>query len=492
MAVPTTIPFDNTYARLPDKFYGRVRPAQAPAPKLIRFNEGLARELNIVPGDDVADVFSGSVVAQGSEPVAIAYAGHQFASFVPSLGDGRANLLGEVVSRAGDRYDIQLKGSGQTPFSRRGDGKAALGPVLREYILSEAMHAMHVPTTRALAAVLTGERVMREEMLPGAVFTRVAASHVRVGTFQYFAARQDHESVRILAEYVIARHYPEALQASAKYKAMLQGIVDRQAALIAQWMDLGFIHGVMNTDNTAISGQTIDYGPCAFMEQYHPATVFSSIDRNGRYAYQNQPAIMIWNLSRLTECLLPLLEAELGSEKAAMDAAYEVLNSFQPVFERAHTAGLRRKLGLHTAQPDDLDLAADLLQRMAQHEADFTLTFRRLADVLEQGEDYPAGQLFRDPSAFSDWSQRWKNRLAAEQIDLRERVAAMRAASPIYIPRNHLVQEMIDAAVQHNDFAPFETLLQVTASPYTERDGLEHFSSPATADQRVLHTFCGT
>lgn len=492
MAVPTTIPFDNTYARLPENFYGRARPAQAPAPRLIRFNEGLARELNIVPGDDVADVFSGSVIAQGSQPLALAYAGHQFASFVPSLGDGRANLLGEVRSVDGTRYDIQLKGSGQTPFSRRGDGKAALGPVLREYILSEAMHAMHVPTTRALAAVLTGERVMREEVLPGAVFTRVAASHIRVGTFQYFAARQDNESVRILADYVIARHYPEALEASARYKAMLQGIVDRQAKLIAKWMDLGFIHGVMNTDNTAISGETIDYGPCAFMEEYHPGTVFSSIDRNGRYAYQNQPAIMIWNLSRLAECLLPLLEAELGGEKPALDAAYEVLNSFQPSFERAHTAGLRSKLGLHTEQADDLDLAADLLQRMAQNEADFTLTFRRLADVLEQGDDFPVARLFRDPSAFTGWSQRWKSRLAAEQAGLHDRVDAMRAASPMYIPRNHLVQEVIDAAVQHNDFTPFETLLQVTADPFTEREGLEHFSSPATAEQRVLHTFCGT
>lgn len=492
MAAVTLIPFDNTYAQLPEAFYARVNPAHVPLPKLVRWNDALARELGIVAGEDVAEVFAGNVIAEGSQPLAMAYAAHQFATFVPALGDGRANLLGEVVAEDGVRYDIHLKGSGRTPFSRRGDGKAALGPVLREYILSEAMHALGVPTTRALAAVLTGEHVAREQMMPGAVFTRVASSHIRVGTFQYFAARQDNDSLRILADYVIERHFHEAKEASHKYETMLQSIVDRQALLIAKWMDVGFIHGVMNTDNTAISGQTIDYGPCAFMEQYHPATVFSSIDRNGRYAYQNQPAIMIWNLSRLAECLLPLLEAEHGGEKAALDVAYKVLNSLQPAFERAHLDGFRKKLGLTTEAANDLDLAADLLQRMAEQQADFTLTFRRLADVLEKKDDFPAAQLFRDPSAFTEWSQRWKARLALEDVEDGERVTRMRASAPIYIPRNHLVQEVIDAAVLRNDFGPFEQLLRVTAAPYREESGLEHFSQPARAEERVLETFCGT
>jgi len=481
------IPFRNTYARLPENFYGRVNPSQVPSPRLIRFNEGLAKELNIIPGDDLAEIFSGNRIADGSEPLAMAYAGHQFASFVPSLGDGRANLLGEVNGK-----DIHLKGSGRTPFSRRGDGKAALGPVLREYILSEAMYVLGVPTTRALAAVTTGEKVIREEMLPGAVFTRVASSHIRVGTFQYFAARQNNDSVRTLADYVIDRHYPEAKETPKKYKAMLQAIVDRQAKLIAKWMDLGFIHGVMNTDNTAISGETIDYGPCAFMEQYHPATVYSSIDRNGRYAYQNQPAIMIWNLSRLAECLLPLMQEEEGSEQGALDAAYEVLNSFQTTFEQAHINGLRSKLGLTTEHADDLDIAADLLQRMAANQADFTLTFRRLADVLEKREDYPIASLFRDPGAFTEWSQRWHIRMAQENQTTEERIASMRAVNPIYIPRNHLVQEVIDAAVQRDDFTPFERLLEATSQPFEEREGLEHYSTPAKPEERVLQTFCGT
>ena len=315
------IPFDNTYARLPQSFFARVNPAVVRAPRLIKFNTELAKFLGIDPdalsAQDAAEIFSGSRIAEGSEPLAMAYAGHQFANFVPQLGDGRANLLGEVVAQDGRRYDIQLKGGGPTPFSRRGDGRAVLGPVLREYLVSEAMHELGVPTTRALAAVLTGEAVVREEMMPGAVFTRVASSHLRVGTFEYFAAREDKDSLRTLANYAIQRHYPEAAQSAKPYRALLQGITTRQAELIAQWMGLGFIHGVMNTDNTSISGETIDYGPCAFMEAYHPATVFSAIDRNARYAYGNQPGIMVWNLSRLAETLLPLMADEEGSQEAA-------------------------------------------------------------------------------------------------------------------------------------------------------------------------------
>ena len=488
----TTISFDNSYARLPDTFRAHTSPARAPAPRLIRFNEPLAKELGIIPGDDLAEIFSGNTVAEGSEPLAMAYAGHQFGGFNPTLGDGRANLLGEVIARDGKRYDIQLKGSGPTPFSRRGDGRAALGPVLREYILSEAMHALGVPTTRALAAVLTGDTVFRETPQPGAVFTRVASSHIRIGTFQYFAARQDHASVRILADYTIERHYPEARHAWHPYTALLQSIIDRQATLVAKWMDLGFIHGVMNTDNTAISGETIDYGPCAFMEGYHPVTVFSSIDRNGRYAFGNQPAILTWNLSRLAETFLPMLEEEHGGQQPALDAAYEALNSFMPTFEAAHLAGLRSKLGLSTEDPHDLDLASDLLQRMAENEADFTLTFRSLCDAAETGSNAALHNLFRDPAAFDTWANRWRVRLAVENISPQQRAAAMRLANPVYIPRNHLVQAVIDAAVSRNDFTPFERLLEVTSQPFEEREGLHHFVTPALPEQRVLATFCGT
>ena len=344
------IPFDNSYARLPQGFSARMSPVQVRAPRLIQVNDDLAGFLNIDPGplhsQEGAEVFTGNRIAEGSEPLAMAYAGHQFANFVPQLGDGRACLLGEVIAQDGRRYDIQLKGSGPTPFSRRGDGRAALGPVLREYLVSEAMHRLHVPTTRALAAVLTGEAVVREEMLPGAVLTRIASSHLRVGTFEYFAAREDTASVRTLADHAISRHYPEAAQTPKRYRTLLEGVVTRQAALVAQWMGLGFIHGVMNTDNTSISGETIDYGPCAFMEAYDPATVFSAIDRQGRYAYANQPGVMVWNLSRLGETLLPLMADEEGSQEAALAAAYEVLNGFAPLYETAYLRVFRTKLGL--------------------------------------------------------------------------------------------------------------------------------------------------
>ncbi len=490
------IPFQNTYARLPGNFFARVDPTPVQAPRRIKLNDGLAHFLNIDPDElkvlDGLQVLAGNQVADGSEPLAMAYAGHQFGHFVPQLGDGRANLLGEVVAQDGRRYDIQLKGSGQTPFSRRGDGRAALGPVLREYIVSESMHALGVPTTRALAAVLTGERVVREEVLPGAILTRVARSHLRVGTFEYFAARRDTPSIKTLADYTIHRHYPEAAKEPKSYRALLEGVTTRQAYLVAQWMLLGFVHGVMNTDNTSISGETIDYGPCAFMEAYDPAIVFSAIDVNGRYAYENQPAIMIWNLSRLAETLLPLLEEEEGSAETAIAAAYEVLNTFTPTFEAAHLAGLRRRLGLFTEQEGDLQLARDLLAAMAANRADFTLTFRRLADVLDRDSDAPVHCLFDNPGAFDMWAAQWKARLRAESYSRQERVASMRAASPLYIPRNHLVQEVIDAAVLRDDYHPFESLLEATSDPYTERPGLEHFALPARPEERVTRTFCGT
>ncbi len=482
------LPFENTYARLPERFFGRVAPVAVRAPHLVRLNEALARELRLEPKVLVSaagvEVLAGSRVAQGSEPLAIAYAGHQFGHFVPQLGDGRANLLGEIVGRDGVRYDVQLKGSGPTPFSRRGDGRAALGPVLREYVLSEAMHALGVPTTRALAAVTTGETVMRETPQPGAVLTRVAASHLRVGTFQYFAARGDMDGLRILADYAIARHYPEAATAAKPVRALLDGVIGRHARLVAQWMLLGFIHGVMNTDNTSISGETLDYGPCAFLEGYEPMKVFSSIDQRGRYAYGNQPHAAHWNLTRLAEALLPLLAEEEGGEEAGVASAQAALGAFAAEYESARLSGMRRKLGLQTAQAGDEALGEDLLARMAAQRLDFTGTFRGLCLAVE-GDPRP---LF----ALGDWGTRWRVRLAAEEVSVDVRAAAMRAVNPVYIPRNHLVAAAIEAAVEREDFGVFAELVAVTSEPFVERDGLERFALPAAAHEEVVATFCGT
>jgi uncharacterized protein YdiU (UPF0061 family) len=489
--------FENTYARLPEHFYSRVDPTAVASPRLVKLNVELARELRLDPDALASErgvaILAGNAVAVGSEPLAIAYAGHQFGHFVPQLGDGRANLLGEVVGRDGVRYDIQLKGSGRTPFSRGGDGRAALGPVLREYILSEAMAAMGVPTTRALAAVTTGERVFRETVLPGAVLTRVAASHLRVGTFQYFAARGDAEATRRLADYAIARHYPQAAQAKQPYLALLDGVIARQASLVARWMLIGFIHGVMNTDNTSISGETIDYGPCAFLEVYDPAKVFSSIDHYGRYAYGNQPTAMHWNLARLAEALLPVLEQEAGDAEVALALAKESLTAFGPQFEAARAAGLRRKLGLLTEREGDAALAVDLLRRMAENRADFTLTFRRLCDAAEGFEgDAGVRVLFADPAAYDGWAADWRHRLEEEPTSAQERAAAMRTANPAFIPRNHLVQAAISAAIERQDFQPFEELLDVVSHPYEDRPGLERYSTPALPEECVSQTFCGT
>ena len=489
--------FDNTYARLPEHFFARLDPTPVAAPRLVKVNEQLARQLRLdadaLKSDHGVEVLSGNRVAEGAEPVALAYAGHQFGHFVPQLGDGRANLLGEVVGRDGVRYDIQLKGSGRTLFSRGGDGRAALGPVLREYIVSEAMAALGVPTTRALAAVTTGEWVQRETVLPGAVLTRVAASHLRVGTFQYFAARRDADAVRILADYAIARHYPEAAQAGQPYRALLEGVVGRQARLIAQWMLLGFIHGVMNTDNTSISGETIDYGPCAFMEAYDPATVFSAIDHGGRYAYGNQPRAALWNLARLAEALLPVLEPEAGSEESAVAVANAALTAFEPQFEASRSAGLRRKLGLFEEREGDGALAEDLLNRMAANRADFTLTFRRLCDASARPEgDTGVRTLFADPCAYDGWAAGWRERLNEELRDGQERAAAMRRVNPALIPRNHLVEAALEAATWRQDFQPFEDLLDAVSRPYEQRPGLEEYMTPARPEERVLQTFCGT
>jgi uncharacterized protein YdiU (UPF0061 family) len=491
---PVRLPFDNSYARLPERFYARVGPTPVAAPRLVRLNEGLAERLGLDPdwlaGPEGVGVLAGNRVPEGAEPIALAYAGHQFGQFVPQLGDGRAILLGELVGRDGARRDVQLKGSGPTPFSRRGDGRAALGPVLREYLVSEAMAALGVPTTRALAAVATGEAVLRERPLPGAVLTRVAASHVRVGTFQYFAARGDAEAVRLLADHAIARHYPEAAGAGRPYRALLGAVVVRQADLVARWLLVGFVHGVMNTDNTSIAGETIDYGPCAFVDAYDPATVFSSIDHLGRYAYGNQPRVALWNLARLAETLLPLLAED---DDSALASAREALAAFGPHFEAAHLGGLRRKLGLSTEHEGDAALAGDLLGLMAANGADFTLTFRRLCDAAAtQREGDAARALFADAGAYDAWAARWRRRLAEEPGEPEARRAAMRGVNPAYIPRNHLVEAALEAAVGRRDLGPFEELLEVVARPYQDRPGLERYAAPPGPRERVHRTFCGT
>ena len=489
--------FDNSYARLPERFYARVDPTPVSAPQLVKVNVELAQRLQLDPealaSEQGVAILAGNRVAEGSEPLAMAYAGNQFGHFVPQLGDGRANLLGEVIGSDGVRYDIQLKGGGPTPFSRGGDGRAALGPVLREYIVSEAMAALGVPTTRALAAVTTGERVYRETALPGAVLTRVAASHLRVGSFQYFSARGDTEGTRILADYAIARHYPAAAQAKQPYRALLDGVIGRHARLVAQWMMLGFIHGVMNTDNTSISGETIDYGPCAFMEAYDPAKVYSSIDRQGRYCYGNQAHAAHWNLARLAEALLPIMVEEPESEEAALASAYEALAAFAPQFETARVAGLRRKLGLFTERPDDEALAQDLLDRMTANHADFTLTFRRLCDAAAgpQGDE-GVSSLFTEPAAYDAWAARWRLRLKEESVTAEARAATMRMANPAFIPRNHRVEAALDAAATQQDFQPFEEMLAVLSQPYDDKPAFARYGSPARAEESVLQTFCGT
>ncbi|MEQ1953442.1 protein adenylyltransferase SelO [Mesorhizobium sp. CN2-181] len=484
----------SSYAELPDRFYQRADLSPVRAPKLIRLNRQLAEDLNLDIGflesEGGIAVLAGNASVKNVQPLALAYAGHQFGNFVPQLGDGRALLIGEAIDRGGKRRDIQLKGSGRTRFSRGGDGRAALGPVLREYVVSEAMAALGIPTTRALAAVSTGEMVFREGAVPGAIFTRVAASHLRIGTFQYFAARGDHEALKALADYAIERHYSEAAAAETPYLALLENVVAAQARLVARWMLVGFIHGVMNTDNMSISGETIDYGPCAFMDSYHPGTVFSSIDAGGRYAYANQPRIAVWNLARLAEAMLPLLAA---SEDEAVALAEAVLKKFQATYDGVFHKGLRRKLGLSAEHPEDLPLAAGLLEVMSANEADFTLVFRGLGDdfAAVPGEG-GTRKLFKRPEEFDGWAVRWKERLAREpEFDV-GRQEMMRSVNPKYIPRNHRVEEVIRAAVDRSDFSPFEELLSVLARPFDEQPAHSAYVDPPKPEERVLETFCGT
>jgi uncharacterized protein YdiU (UPF0061 family) len=487
-------PFQNSYAALPANFFARVQPTPVAAPRLVKLNRPLALQLGLDPDlletPEGAAILAGKTVPSGAEPIAMAYAGHQFGQFVPQLGDGRAILLGEVIDKDGVRRDIQLKGSGPTPFSRRGDGRAALGPVLREYIVSEAMAALGIPTTRSLAAVVTGEYVMRETPLPGAVLTRVAASHIRVGTFQYFAARRDTEALRHLADHVIARHYPLLAGTERPYHGLLAAVIARQAELVARWLAVGFIHGVMNTDNTSISGETIDYGPCAFMDAYDPATVFSSIDEFGRYAYANQPRIALWNLTRLAECLLPLFSDE---QETAVAEAQTELAEFAEHFNVAYKAGLRKKLGLFSEQDGDQALAQDLLDAMAKGQADFTLIFRGLCEAaLDPAADEKVRNLFAEPVLYDEWAARWRARTSLEPQTPAARQAAMRLANPAFIPRNHRIELVIRAAMDRDDFAPFEELLAVLAKPFEDQPEFAAYADPPAPQERVCQTFCGT
>lgn len=484
--------FENSYAKLPDRFFERPDANPVSAPSLIRINRPLAAELNIDPDwlESAAgiDMLAGNKFPDSAQPIALAYAGQQFGNFVPQLGDGRALLIGELIDAQGVRRDIQLKGSGPTRFSRNGDGRAALGPVLREYIVSEAMAALGIPTTRTLAAVLTGDPVFREKRLPGAVLTRVAASHVRIGTFQFFAARRDVEALKTLADYVIGRHFPELAKHDQPYLALLEAVISGQAELVARWMLVGFIHGVMNTDNMTISGETIDYGPCAFMDEYDPAAVFSSIDAQGRYSYANQPRIATWNLARFAETLLPLLD---DNEDEAIRKAEGALKAFQAAYEATLHRGLRRKLGLLAEEQGDLVLVSDLLERMARNRADFTLTFRGLADEFDKHGEGETRLLFTDPTSFDDWAERWRQRLARESDHHASR-QAMLSTNPKYIPRNHRIEAVIAAAVEAADFRPFEELLKVVGKPFDEQPDSSHYALPPEAHERVLQTFCGT
>ena len=481
--------FDNTYARELEDFYVSWKATQVARPRLVKLNRELAEELALDAGaldsEEGARIFAGNETPEGAAPLAQAYAGHQFGGFVPQLGDGRALLLGEVIDRHGRRRDIQLKGSGPTPFSRAGDGRAALGPVLREYLLGEAMHALGIPTTRALAAVITGEPVFRETALPGAVLTRVAASHIRVGTFQFFAARGEQDKVRRLADYVIDRHYPELKEHANPYVALLERVRDSQAALVASWMHVGFIHGVMNTDNMAISGETIDYGPCAFMDHYDPATVFSSIDTRGRYAYASQPKIAQWNIARFAETLLPLIDTD---GKRAVARATEAVNAFSEQYERHWLKGMRAKLGLITEEEADLNLATGFLTAMDGRNVDHTLAFRYLADAaLGRGEAIRA--LFADPSAYDLWSEHWRARLARDAMAPSERAQAMRRVNPAFIPRNHRVEEALSVTVERGDYAPFETLLHILSRPFDDQPEFVAFAEPPPEGQGHYRTF---
>lgn len=478
--------FDNSYARLPADFYARLNPVPVRQPKLIIFNEALAQSLGLKPyalkGDESTAVFSGNRLPEGAEPLAQAYAGHQFGHFT-MLGDGRAILLGEQVTPKGERFDVQYKGSGKTPYSRQGDGRAALGPMLREYIISEALHALSIPTTRSLAVVTTGEQVFRETALQGAILTRTAASHIRVGTFEYAAVRGKADKIRALADYTIRRHFPDLSENGNPYPALLRSVMERQASLIAGWLLVGFIHGVMNTDNMTLCGETIDYGPCAFMDAYDPDTVFSSIDHSGRYAYGRQSQIAQWNLARFAETLLPLIHED---QQEAVLIANEAISGFPDIFHHHWVAGMQAKLGLLSQEADDGALAEDLLDCMHRHTVDFTNTFRDLASG-----SLPEASVFQAPD-FKQWFERWQARLKRQPDSREASRRLMNRHNPAVIPRNHRVEEALEAAVERADFTVMEKLLGVLSQPYQDPPEQAGYQLPPPPSSQPYRTFCGT
>lgn len=495
MGAPDSKLFDNSYARLSGQFYTRLAPVPVQQPGPIRVNRELAQALGLDPdwlaSPEGVAVIAGNALPEGAEPIATVYAGHQFGSYNPQLGDGRAVLLGELVSGTGKRYDWQLKGSGPTPYSRGGDGRSPLGPVLREYVVSECMHRLGVPTTRALAAVTTGELVLREQQLPGAVLARVASSHIRIGTFQFFAAHRNIEALQALADHVIDRHYPDARDSDNPVESLLEHVIAAQAKLVAGWQALGFIHGVMNTDNMLLSGETIDYGPCAFMDEFRANQVYSSIDHGGRYAYRNQPAIAHWNLSCLAQALLPILDHE---EEQAVALAQAAIDRFPHLFLNEHSRSIAAKLGLAELHEEDSSLVEDLFELLEEHNLDFTLSFRRLADLVYQDGAGPqnVAELFEFPEGMQHWLARWRKRIAEEPGNREAIQAAMYAASPALVPRNHLVEAVIEAATFQGDFEPFHALVDALDKPHEYHPNLIYYATPPRPEEVVRQTFCGT
>ena len=487
------INFDNSYARLPKSFFECIKPTPVKEPKLVRFNKLLANEigLNVIEDNDIlSDIFSGNIVPEGSEPIALVYAGHQFGYFVPQLGDGRAILLGEIVNNGGCRFDIQLKGSGQTSYSRSGDGRAPLGAVIREYIISEAMHSLNIPTTRSLAIIVTGELVSRETLLPGGILTRIASSHLRVGTFEYFAASDDQENLQLLADYSINRHFPNIKKSNLRYQTFLESVCDRQAALIAKWMHVGFVHGVMNSDNASISGETIDYGPCAFMDSYDPATVFSSIDHHGRYAYGNQPNIAQWNIACLGECLLPLIHPDRNK---AIGIAEEILDSFQDKFRKYWLSGMYKKIGLTQNEPEDINLLEQLLELMKENKTDYTLTFRYLSDAIENDTgNSNFEKQFLSQNKISEWLVSWRKRLKIQSASFKKIKMSMQKENPAFIPRNHRIEKAIYEAVDNNDYSYMDHLILLLNKPYQDQPNNSEYMHPPEKPDHNYQTFCGT
>lgn len=493
MPTVKTIPFENSFAEKMEGFYVNWEAEKAPKPEIIAFNDALCIELGLdqktLNSELGAQIFSGNEIAKGSMPIAQVYAGHQFGGFSPQLGDGRALLLGEVIDTNGKRKDIQLKGSGRTPFSRNGDGKAVVAPILREYLMGEAMHALNIPTTRALAAVTTGDKVFRNGLEPGAVLTRVASSHLRVGTFQFFAAHKEHEKLKQLADYSIERHYPDLAKSKNRYLALLKTVMENQANLIAKWVCVGFIHGVMNTDNVTISGETIDYGPCAFMDIYNPKTVFSSIDEQGRYAYGNQPTITQWNLARFAETLIPLINP--NDSDAAIALATNELNKFPELYQQVWLNEMRGKLGLFKAQEGDIDLVNELHAIIEDQKIDFTKLFRNLAEAA-RGDKTIVLSMFKDNTKIEKWLEAWLTQVTDNGTKPKEAGDAMDKVNPIYIPRNHLVEEALIKASKNEDYEPFQKLLGLLENPYEKRDGFEAYEDGAEEGASPHVTYCGT